>query len=147
MNQVIDNLWLTHHQYIADNEVTEFDAVISICEFNTADEVDCEYYHQYLLSDSPNQHGSENDDLEFSYELFEEAVGTILEHIRAGRKTLVHCESGVCRSVNASIAVVMELEDLSYEEAAEIIRDCQDTIVFTPTWFQEFAERYASTNE
>jgi hypothetical protein len=66
MNRVINNLWLTYLQYIADNEVAEFDAVISICQFDTADEVDCEYYHQYLLSDSPDEHGSENNELEFS---------------------------------------------------------------------------------
>lgn len=83
------------------------------------------------------------DDGEHDYELFEAAVDAIRTALANGKKTLVHCQAGMSRSVAvATTACVSEL-DMEWNEAYDMCRCGYNHIA---PELEESAHRYLSEN-
>ena len=77
MDHVRDTLWVSDIQTVHQKPTHKFDAVITICQDTVADNIGCEYHH-FPLSDGPPIENSYNPGV-FEYELFEDAVDTIID--------------------------------------------------------------------
>jgi hypothetical protein len=54
--------------------------------------------------------------------LFQSAVTKVLEEVKKKRATLVHCQSGVNRSVSVALAAVMILTGMDFAQAYDLIK-------------------------
>lgn len=120
MNEIIDNLWIGDIWDAQEGDTSQFDAVITICQDDVRDNVACTY-HQFPLSDGPAPRDAYNPGV-FEYELFEEAVDTIIEHVERGDCTFVHCHAGQSRSVIACTCALVVLEDTYFDDAFWTVR-------------------------
>lgn len=105
----------------------EFDEVISLAsppESST---------QQYLI-----------DDGEHEYDIFREAVESIIESLEKDEEVLVHCNAGISRSVSACIAVSVVYFDMSYEDAFEI---CRSGFMYPNEELVDSAKKYISDNK
>lgn len=121
MNRITDSLWIGDILDAERGDTSMFDVVVTICQDSVADNVGCTY-HQYPLSDGPPEENSKNPGV-FEYDLFENAVDTIVEHLRRGDKVFVHCHAGKSRSVTACAAALATIDDISFENAIDRVRD------------------------
>lgn len=124
MREIEHGLWISDIRDVETRSTDRFDRVVGICQDDRSDNVGCDYYH-FPLSDGP-PHPEAHNPGKFSYELFEAAVDTIIEGLKAGETVLVHCHAGQSRSVMASIAALAVFNGTDYEETFWKVRTAND---------------------
>lgn len=119
--QVYSNLYVGDIDDVREGDTSEFDIIIGVCQDDCSENVDVPY-SSFNLADGPNDIQGRG---EFSYELFSEAVDKVLAERIARQKVLVHCHVGVSRSVAVTTATLAVLEDMSWSEAFNIVKDAR----------------------
>ncbi len=79
------------------------------------------------------------EDGEHNYEVFESAVDYIIKMINNDRKTLVHCQAGMSRSVSACIAAYVVTEDVDYNTAFD---KCKHGFQYPASQLLDSARKY-----
>lgn len=115
MNKITPQLWVTDIRSVQNGDTSRFDVVVSVCQDHCKDNVSCEYEHYTLTDGLPTGHNRGT----CSFELFVEAVDSVVEHVREGRTVLVHCHAGRSRSVAVCIAAYAICYDASYNVARD----------------------------
>lgn len=141
MDQVTEHLWITDIQGVQQQSTSRFDAVITVCQDNVEDNVGVEHYHHYPLSDGPPIEDSWNPGV-FDYEVFADAVDTLIEHATNNRVTLIHCHAGQSRSVMTLATALTQLTDETYDQAVETIKDARSRDISPDGAVEDFARRY-----
>lgn len=113
MNKIIDNLWITDIQTVAEESTEQFDMVISVCQDKAADNVSVPYVH-FPLADGPDDSRWGGD---YSYGFFAAIVDFVVDQYNCGSKLLVHCHRGRSRSAAVCICTIGELLDSSFKGA------------------------------
>ncbi len=144
MDQVTDHIWITNIHGVQQNSTNRFDAIITICQDDVEANVSCDHYHHYPLSDGSPPADAYNPG-EFSYELFESAVETIIHHVTEGRDTLVHCHAGQSRSAMTIAAALTDQVGATYNEAFNMVSEARTGGISPSQELQEFAQRYAKS--
>lgn len=122
MNQITDRLWISDISTVRQQSVPT-DAVVTVCQDSVEDNVGC-YYHHFNMADGEiDIYGGD-----CSYELFEEAVDTVVWHVESGRSVLVHCHAGMSRSAAVCIAVVGAVEEMHYADAYDTVAEARPMI-------------------
>lgn len=142
MDQITESLWIGDIYDVQQRSTSRFDAIITICQDNVGDNVGCEQYDHYPLSDGPPPSDAYNPG-EFSYDLFEDAVNRIIDHVENETTTLVHCHAGQSRSAMAITAALTTLTDMSYTEAFNTVSNARTGGISPSRELQEFAQQYA----
>lgn len=138
-SQISNNLYVGDIDDARNGDVSEFDAIVTVCQDGCSDNIseDCEYSH-FELRDGPYDSYGRG---EFSYDLFEDAVDTVLSHRIRRQKVLVHCHAGVSRSAAVTTAALAVLENLTWNEAFEKVENARPNV--NPNGnLVEFGERY-----
>lgn len=118
MDRITDKAWIgdisdAQTESMSDYGITK---VITVCQDSVEDNIGCSYSH-YNMSDGPdNKYGGRHD-----YEYFKSATEELLESLRKGNKTLIHCHKGQSRSASVLIATLGELRGMSYTEAEDYV--------------------------
>lgn len=138
MNKIRDGLWITDIASISLQDTSDFDVVVSVCQDNREDNVECPYYH-VNLADGPisaREWGGKCD-----YATFRRAAAMVGPSYASGDNTLVHCHSGQNRSAAVCAAVLAVEHELTYDEAIEEVRDARE--IANPTeQMEEHARRF-----
>lgn len=103
--QVRENLYIGDK--FAGENASDFEKVVTLAPKELEHSTDT-----FLIEDSD----------EHDYETFKAAVYQIIEYIKQDKKTLVHCNSGISRSVSATAAALAVLEENTVESA---VYDCE----------------------
>jgi len=138
VNRIRENLWITD---ISTVQNTSFDAdvVISVCQDTAADNVGCLYEHFNMADGETDGWGGRND-----YDIFRDAVDTVIEHVRAGQKTIVHCHRGHSRSAAVCISAAAILDENGYRNAFNAVRRVR--VIGPDELLVEYANRYITEN-
>jgi protein-tyrosine phosphatase len=118
MDRITDSVWIgdisdAQTESMSDYGITK---VITVCQDSVKDNIGCGYSH-YNMSDGPdNKYGGRHD-----YEYFKSATEELLDSLREGNKTLIHCHKGQSRSASVLIAALGEFKSMSYTEAEEYV--------------------------
>ena len=112
-------LHISDISYVRENPL-DYDRVVTVCQDDVVDNVGCAYEYYNLSDGETTGYGGE-----FSYTLFEQAAGSVLDNLERGEKMLIHCHEGVSRSVSVASAAIAVHEDSRFEEALE---DCRTDI-------------------
>ena len=110
VDQITDYLWIS--DLVKDEEFDErvpeeVDKVVNLSGYQ-GDKADL----WYPLIDGSNDQ-----------KRFNGAVHNILKMIEKGETVLIHCAAGVSRSTGVGIAVMIEYEELTFNEADKIMRE------------------------
>lgn len=140
MNQVTDHLWIGDIHDIQQGDTSRFDAIVTICQDNVSDNTGADHYNHFPLSDGPPPEDAYNPG-EFNYELFENAVETVIDHVENDRVTLVHCHAGQSRSAMAITAALTELAGQDFDAAFTTVADSRS--ISPSQSLRGFAKRYA----
>lgn len=121
MNRITDQLWMGDIQDVRTRSLTNIgiDHVITVCQDSVADNVGCDYDH-FNMSDGPEEGIVGGDS---SFELFEAAVDETVDALDAGDTLLVHCHAGRSRSAMVCTSALAARQELSFEDATELIHD------------------------
>lgn len=106
MRQVRDNLYISDLRG-AEQQGDKFETVISL---------------SFTNPDVENNHIPLQDNKKHDYELFKKAVEETVESLERGKKTLVHCQAGISRSVSVASAALAVIED---KPVNETVKDCE----------------------
>lgn len=106
MRQVRDNLYISDLRG-AEQQGDKFETVISL---------------SFTNPDVENNHIPLQDNKKHDYELFKKAVEETVESLESGKKTLVHCQAGISRSVSVASAALAVIED---KPVNETVKDCE----------------------
>lgn len=142
MDAVTDTLYVTDRPTVLQESTSQFDAIITICQDDVADNVGVEHYHHYPLSDGPPPADAYNPG-EFSYDLFETAVETIIQHVEHDRVTLVHCHAGQSRSIMAVTAALTVIADQPFTDAFDRVESARSINVQPSRDLWEYGQQYA----
>lgn len=146
MDHVTDSLYISDIDTVQTKPTHRFDTIITICQDTVRENIgDCEYYH-FPLSDGPPIEDSYNPGV-FEYELFENAVNTIIEHAEARDKTIVHCHAGQSRSVIALATALSVWKDIPYQHAIYMITDARSKDIRPDGDVEQFSQRYIHENK
>jgi protein-tyrosine phosphatase len=116
VDKITDNLWISDIVSVEAEDTTRFDAVISTCPHSAEENVEC-LYIQYSISDGPaDTYGGTN-----KYETFSDAADSVYQLIMNNETVLVHCHSGVSRSVAVSAAALGRKESWRLNKCLEEI--------------------------
>lgn len=141
MDRVTEQLWISDIEDVHTKPKTPFDTIITICQDDVADHVGCTYYH-YPLSDGPPPEDAYNPG-EFDYDLFYDAVKTIINHVSSGDTVLVHCHAGQSRSAMAIVAALTELCDVPFPDAYNMVDNARRGGIHPSQELREFAETFS----
>lgn len=120
-SQIIGGLYIGDISDVTEGDTSKFDRVIGVCQTDASANVGCPYEHFGLADGEPEGH----DPGEFTYELFADAVNSVIA-ARIRRETvLVHCHRGVSRSASVCIAALAVLEGMSYDDAYSLVSDAK----------------------
>lgn len=125
VNYVRDDLAITGIRGTAENDTSDFDVVVSVCQDRRCDNIGTHYQHFPLADDKQSEWewgGS------CRYEVFERAANYVSSSLRSGESVLVHCHSGQNRSAAVIIAALGVVEGLDYYEAGEELYDARPII-------------------
>lgn len=138
MNEITENLWITDIKAIAENDTSDFDLVLSVCQDKREDNVDSRYF-QVEMADGPISEKGWGGSC--SYGTFHRAALIVALTVHAQEKTLVHCHSGQNRSAAVCAAALGVEQNLSYAEAIEKVREARP--IANPTeQMEEHARRF-----
>lgn len=118
MNQIVTQLWITDIGGVAENDTSQFDRVVSVCQDARQENVGCRYDHHALADDRTSE---ENWGGSARYSAFAEAAETVLTALRDGETVLVHCHSGQNRSVAVSAAAMAVHDDTGVETFSDAV--------------------------
>lgn len=124
MNEILDNLYISNITDARTKNKDNFDTVITVCQDTIEDNVSCDYKH-FNLADG------EIDDYkrgECTYNLFKQSVDYLLSELKQDKTVLIHCHAGMSRSVTVSIAAIAVYQDISYNEAYNIVKNNRNLI-------------------
>ena len=131
--RVHPRLHISDINYVRENPL-DYDRVVTVCQDDVVDNVGTAYEY-YNLSDGETEgYGGE-----FSFTLFEQAAGSILDNLERGEKMLIHCHEAQSRSVTVAAAAISVHENQRFEEALE---DCR-TNIEPDQGLQRFGRRFA----
>ena len=116
MNEVADGIYVSDIVSIREEPTNHFESIITVCQDSVEDNVSSEQeYHFFCMADGPhNAYGGDS-----SYELFAEAVDTVLD---AAKPLVVHCHMGQSRSVSVVTAAIAVRDGMSFSEAFGQVR-------------------------
>lgn len=116
MTRITDNLHIRDIQGVREQDTSQFDMVVTVCQDEVGDNVGCRY-EWFNMADGPHcGYGGDS-----SYELFEEAAETVLWGLLREDTVLCHCHMGQSRSVAVSIAALAVADGMAYNEAYNLV--------------------------
>lgn len=118
MDEICSQLWLTDIRTVMTKDVSKYDHVITVCEEDISDLVDCNNYQFELRTATSTATSTEQ-----TYRKFSEAVDTVVQHLSEGDTILTHCHSGTSRSVAVSAAAIAKYRMIEFETALELIQE------------------------
>jgi len=121
MNHVTDNLVVADIQSVRERPTQQFDRVVTVCQDSVEDNVGCAY-DWFNMSDGHGEYGGDA-----SFELFAEAVDTVVAALEAGEHVCVHCHAGQSRSVAVATAALTVTSDRSTAEAYDAVERVRPT--------------------
>lgn len=139
MQQIHEQVWISDIDGVQTNSTEQFDRVITVCQDNVIDNVNCAY-SWYNMSDGPdNTYGGD-----CSYGLFEQAASELLWAMSRGEEVLIHCHVGRSRSASVAIAAIAAHESMDFDEAFMYVKE-QRPIVNPDTRLRRFARRFVGS--
>lgn len=120
MDEICSQLWLTDIRTVMTEDVSDFDQVITVCEEEIGELVECEYHHFNLQTATKSSASTTPDK---TYDTFTQAVNMVAEYLSAGDKVLTHCHSGTSRSVAVSATALAYHKKITFETALERIQE------------------------
>lgn len=107
MRKVRENLYISDLRG-AEQQGHKFDTVITL---SLSDPKDVEN-HSFSIQDNKKH----------DYETFKKAVEKTVESLESDKKTLVHCQAGISRSVSVASGALAIIED---KPVNEVVQDCE----------------------
>ena len=120
MDKVSDQLWLTDISHAMTDDVAHFDLVLTVCEDDISELIDCNHEHIAL----PSTTGcSSKTSAPTSFEEFAEAADTLYRALADGETVLTHCRSGTSRSVAVAGAAFARHREIGFDEALQLVEE------------------------
>lgn len=136
-SQISNNLYVGDIDDVQNGDTSDFDTIVGVCQDDCSDNVSCEYHHFNLSDGEPIGKNPG----EFTYELFSEAVETVIKHRIMRKKVLVHCHAGISRSATVATTAYAVLNGLPWEDAFEEAEKRRPNINPEPS-LEEFGRRF-----
>jgi protein-tyrosine phosphatase len=130
MDKITDNIYIGDKEEAGERNRLDLNQIVHVVTL-------CDEKTEYTTVHHPIVDG-ENDQ-----EDFDRAVEIVLEAMKQEQNILVHCASGMSRSVTAVATAIAESEDISFSEALELVAE-QRTEANPHPDIVEHAEQYLS---
>lgn len=139
-SEITENLYVSNIQDARTCDKSDFDVVVTVCQDSLEDNVSNDIeYHYYCMADGEETGLIPGDS---SYDMFEDAAGTVLSHIRDGDTVLLHCHAGQSRSVSVGMAALMATGEFTFDEAWTRMADRRPQVHPDRT-LRQYAKRFA----
>jgi len=143
MDAITDTIWISDIRSVREESTSHADRIITVCQESVADNVgDVGYYH-FPLSDGEPLHESHDPGV-FTFELFVEAVETIIDALETGTPTIVHCHKGQSRSVMCVITALASHNNESIDSMYELVAEQRNAALGPGPELQAFAKQYVN---
>lgn len=141
MDKITDQLWISDIDTVEATPIpSAVDLVVSTCQDEVSDTVDCQYEQFRMADGRQDDAGGDH-----SYEFFEQTVDYVREQVQAGRTTLVHCHLGISRSSAVCATTLATERDISFDEALEVVAEARP-IVDPKDDLRDHGRSYRSAN-
>lgn len=136
MQELQNDIWIADIQSAREGSTGRFETIVTTCQDEISDNVsDDTEYHHFCMSDGEIEgYGGDS-----SYEMFEEAVDTVLD---AERPVLVHCHMGQSRSGGVVTATLATENGVSFYDMLSTLIDMRPQLRHMDTNLREHGEQY-----
>lgn len=143
MNKVSEQLWLTDISHAMTDDVAHFDLVLTVCEDDISDLIDCDHKQIAL---PPATRYSSKASAPVSTDEFAEAADTLYRALTDNKTVLTHCRSGTSRSVAVASAAFVRHRETDFDEALQLIEEARPSANPSEA-YRSFAKDYIAKRQ